>query len=248
MRHTPLKKSQVRFTEKCHKMAAREVYPILLNSPSRGIEINYDFGSADDLNMGIDVTIAARLVQNRLPLTFTIQERFRKYDKWKIDNYNDVTFTTWNNNSQTPSEWYKFKADFMVYGFANKDETSLLNWAVVCIPILQLRYMARQIIPTGQNTNDRDQDFIAFKNDDLYRLGCLVCYKNLRIKGKNASKFNSYPLAVDTLNLISSSLKEILNLGFAAHKNAPLRIDGAEAGIIINKIYDILYAIDNYRK
>jgi hypothetical protein len=238
---------QIDLSERCHYVARKEIYPILFNSPSQGLEFNYKFGDDDDRNKGIDATVTVRLVQDRLPLTFKFQERFRNYDKQKIDFFNDVTFTTWNKRSDLPSEWYKFEAHFMVYGFENKSKNGFFNWAVVSIPLLQLKYMARQIIPVKQKPNNRNQEFIGFRNEDLYRTGCLVSFKNLKIEQDNEVKITSYPLSVTTLQKISLQLHEILEMGFLAHAASLLGVDGPTAGNIINKIYDCLYIIDNYQ-
>lgn len=246
---TPIKPNQVKLSERCHYVARKEIYPMLFNSPSLGLEFDYKFGDEDDLNKGIDATVTARLVQDKLPITFTFQERFRNYDAQKIRSFNDVTFTTWNGNSDMPSEWYKFEAHFMVYGFENQKKTGLFNWAVVSIPLLQLKYIARQIIPAKKaKPNDRGQEFIAFKNEDLYRTDCMVCFKNLKVKN-NAPPMSSYPLSVSTLQEVGKQLREILEKGFSAHAASSLgRVDGPTAGYLINSIYDIFYIIDNCKK
>lgn len=249
MPRTPMIQKQIDLSERCHYMAREEIYPILFNSPSQGLEFDYKFGDDDDMNKGIDATVTARLVQDRLPLTFKFQERFRNYDIQKINFFNDVTFTTWNNMSGLPSEWYKFEADFMVYGFENRSKNGFFNWAVVSIPMLQLKYIARQIIPAKQTKrNNRNQDFIAFRNEDLYKTGCLACFENLKIEQGNRTEITSYPLAVDTLQKISHQLHEVLKMGFSAHSASALKIDGPTAEAIISKIYDILYIIDNCSK
>lgn len=185
MRRTPLKPKQAEFSKKCHYMAREEVYPILFSESSLILGYDYGFGSEMDRKEGIDVTIKVKMPEFREPLNIWVQERFRKYNKTYI-NKNDVTFTTWNKISNLPSEWYKFKAFFMVYGFAAPDENSLFNWSVVCIPVLQWHFANGLISSADKRGNDRDQNFITFRNDDMYRLGILTKHHNVDIGGKDA--------------------------------------------------------------
>jgi hypothetical protein len=183
MPKTPLKKDQVALTARGHSIARKTIYPEIFKTFGQNIlYIKNVAGSELDKNFGIDVLIYTQNVFDKMRLLHTIQERFRQYDKWAIENHKDITFTEWNHLSNEPSEWYKIQAKWMVYGFlnGNKDTSDdFVNWCIVSIPLLQLRYARREIVPSRDHFNDRDQSFLGFSYTDLFSQGCIFLSKGL---------------------------------------------------------------------
>ena len=249
MGYTPIKKKQVALSERGHFLACQEIYPLLFNTPREELDIAYLFGSKKDMDYGIDVEIKVKHPDDRAPLCYGFQERFRKYDKQAIEKFRDVTFTTWNRRSNTPGEWYKFRAVFMVYGFLNGDEntsTGFFNWGVVNIPALQLCYSQRIISPASNNVNDRNQDFVGFSYQDLYNAGCLTRFSNLGINPFDFPDLGSDKYDLSQLNDIIDILnKQVIQAAFdiqfeAARKGEGIGgLVGGRAGQIVQQSYDI---------
>jgi hypothetical protein len=55
----------------------------------------------------------------RAPLGFTIQERFRRP---RYAEFQDLTLTEWNGNSNLPSELYKIRAGMFLYGYYSEED------------------------------------------------------------------------------------------------------------------------------
>lgn len=148
-------KSDRSFTNYVHKnLAINQIY-----KPLKWNVKKVDFKNIERLDIvhGIDYIINDSNGQN-----INIQERFRDCF---YKNFNDVTLRYRRNKNPNPerikSEFFKIKADFLVYGITNgkkfEDQrhtlTSFNKWVIINIKFLKKMYLYNQleIIPAVDN-------------------------------------------------------------------------------------------------
>lgn len=178
------------FTNKVHnEIALDEIYEQL------GWEVDESIDPEDlndiDLNDGIDY-VMLDYRGNKI----NVQERFREY---QYHSYNDATLRYRRDHNrdvgQHKSEFYKIKADYLVYGIINASKRQLLNnekqgsfvkYAVIDLRVLFEKINEGLIIPdptiripvvrgnkmhAAVNENrDNSSNFIAFDIEGLDRL------------------------------------------------------------------------------
>lgn len=164
--NTPHNQDQHDFSSLAHEIAKRDLYPRLFGvSPDRIRYAVMDFSKGEwyrlcDGNLGIDVIVKVDYGL-KMPLRFSIQERFRSP---KFFDFDDITITSWNNLSDRPSELYKMVAQFFVYGVMDDavNPTRFLRAMAVNVPDLVMMRGGGLVKNNNGNRNDRGQDFEAY--------------------------------------------------------------------------------------
>jgi hypothetical protein len=162
------------------------LYPLIFDCPFENLEFKDTLLGTSERNnildgeMAIDRVIDVTVKSLKCPLTFTIQERFRrpKYYKWQ-----DVTITEWNNRSGLPSELYKITSGLFVYGYYDEIANKFLDAIVVPVPDLLLSIALEELNYT-KSTNKKEQDFICITFRDLESRGLISfrLYQNEQIQ------------------------------------------------------------------
>lgn len=176
MSKTDFSKENSSFSNNAHRAAQRIIYPSLFNvgmDRLHFIDTTIETGSKGDYldgTLGIDriVGVDANL---RMPLLFSIQERFRKS---KYDRYQSLTITEWNPESNTPSELYKIIAQYFVYGYYGSGKFS----SYIVADIAQLMrgiYTGELNYNRGSNPRSK-QPYIELSFSALRDYGCLIDY------------------------------------------------------------------------
>jgi hypothetical protein len=127
--------------------------------------------------LGIDRIVKVKGLPKflRQPITFTVQERFRRIEfaKWK-----DVTITEWNNVTNQPSELYKIIANIFLYGYYDPTTGAFLD-AIAFDPLAALRLLCADRIKFSTGVNPRSkQNFVAFTFINLQQAGCVIYWQN----------------------------------------------------------------------
>jgi hypothetical protein len=174
-----------RFSDRAHEAAKRLIYPDIFQCEPNDLKFESTLLNTSEKNrildgeMAVDRIVSVNVAQLRVPLSVTVQERFRRPNYGRI--YHDITITEWNNASNLPSELYKIKSGLFLYGYYN-DQTNTFSDAIAfSVFDLQLKLITREI-SYARNTNKKAQDFICIDFDELTRLG-LVRYR-MRRSGK----------------------------------------------------------------
>jgi len=177
-----------RFSDYCHDKARTQLYPLLFNCSSTELGfVNTQVsgggeGAIMDGQMGIDRIIKVtrsnptpvKMNRNPFPVSYPIQERFRRDFNQK---YQDITVTTWNNQSNTPSEFYKLSAGYFLYGYFSVERDEFVEAVLVSVPHLISLIDEGRIPHTPPKLHPdpkKNQDFICIKFNDLYRCGAIV--------------------------------------------------------------------------
>ncbi len=154
-----------KFTDLVHtEIALKEIYPQLgwQECPQSG-----ELRDTLDLHLGIDY-----IVRDQSGHQHTVQERFRDY---KYHNFTDFTLRYRRDSNPLPSrhesEFYKIKADFMVYGIINSSKCQVLEHApgisFLKYAIVNLRAFY-QYIADGQIILDPDLPRSRFIDGKFY--------------------------------------------------------------------------------
>jgi hypothetical protein len=168
--HTPHSKANQRFTDAAHECAKAVVYPDMFGVERHQIDYTPLDGDEErarllDTTVAVDRLFRVTVTHLRLPIPSTIQERFRRVEYAKFD---DITITEWNNNTNLPSELYKIRADWFVYGYFDQERRHFLRVVAVPMPNLK-RMLVRDELPHAKGQNPRTgQTFITIRMPDLY--------------------------------------------------------------------------------
>jgi hypothetical protein len=126
------------------------------------MDVDKTLALQQDLADGIDYT-----VKNMEGKTITVQERFRER---KYRHYSDATLRFRRDNHRDPahveSEFYKIKADYLVYGVTNgykldiASNTGFIKGVILDIHFLQEKFKSGSLLigPTGVVRCKRKQD------------------------------------------------------------------------------------------
>jgi len=184
MTRTEFNEQNKGFTESAHHAARQQFYPELFTTD---VDISYentDRGDNEihdilDQQLGIDLCLylSNDNVEQNIPLY--VQERFRRPE---YRQFQDLTITKFNNASGEVSEVSKMAAQLMVYGYYDSTLNQIQEAICVNVAVLARNILAGNL-STGQNQNDKKQDFITVSFDELERVGALVVKVN-RVKSK----------------------------------------------------------------
>lgn len=168
------------FSDRAHEAAKRLIYPQAFGSDAGDLSFeSHDVADGGvnrilDGTLGIDKTVSVRCPHLHQGIGFTTQERFRKPS---FAAYNDLTITEWNGTTNLPSELYKCKAQYFVYGYFS-EETGAFEDALVVEVARMLRGICTRELPFVQEINKKQQSFIAVKFEDLQAYGAVMYWQN----------------------------------------------------------------------
>ncbi len=151
------------FTERAHETARTELYPALFGTQQLSFESTLlatsDRNRILDGEMAVDRIVKVTVRDLHAPLSFTVQERFRKLSYAK---YKDLTITEFNHSSRLPSELYKMTCGLFLYGYFNEQQNSFAEAIAISVPDLLLK-VARGDIEFSAKRNPRsNQTFFCF--------------------------------------------------------------------------------------
>jgi hypothetical protein len=182
---TPYSDANGQFSNVAHLSAQTMLYPNIFGVNSDKLSfistLLGDGGMSDVLDgvFGVDriVKVQAAAAFIRQPLSFTVQERFRRQE---YARYKDITITEWNVRTNQPSELYKLMANIFLYGYYSTDGNSFID-AIAFDVQMALRLLVRGDIEVGHGSNPRSgQTFITITFDALYRAGCVIYWHSLK--------------------------------------------------------------------
>lgn len=150
------------FADKAHLQALSYVY-----RPFFGKGTVKRATDEQDMKHGIDYIICVFSPSLPVePITFTVQERFRR----KL--YGDITLSEYLENSGTPSEVYRCRADFYLYGGYDEGTGEITEAVLVWMQALRAG-IATGTVPYGRNVSPKqNKRFLTIsleilKNRDL---------------------------------------------------------------------------------
>lgn len=174
---TPFSAQQKAFSDKAHEAARMLLYPALFNVAPEQLhfeeqgDINDDPRyAALDGEMAIDRLVRVTLGTFRRPLTFTVQERFRKPEYAK---YRDLTVTEWNVWTNRESELYKLQAALFLYGYYDPFNNRFVEAICANVPSLMMAITTNSIRYSHETKKNGSQTFIGLKFDDMHRAGVM---------------------------------------------------------------------------
>lgn len=176
---TPIQPKNIKFSNDAHTAAQSQVYPILFNIQQ--CKLSFETVTIDndprhqilDGEMAVDRIIKVTVNKLQYPLSFTIQERFRRpeFKRWQ-----DITITEWNYNSNLPSELYKLSGGLFVYGYYNEQINIIEQF--VCFSSSQLLLsLARGNLEWTVRKNKKNQSFIGLTFELLRKKNLILFEK-----------------------------------------------------------------------
>lgn len=169
---TPYSHRNQDFSNKAHARAQLSVYPLLFKTHAECLTFEAlpeEQAMTLDGDMGTDRLVKVSVHGLMAPLTFLVQERFRRPENAQFD---DVTVTEWNHNSNLPSELYKIKAGLFLYGKYDEqfDRFTEATAFSVCPMLL---HIATGKLAFERRRNRKNQTFICIKRAALDNLGLI---------------------------------------------------------------------------
>lgn len=169
MTNTPYSHGEQEFSDKGHLLAQSTIYPALFDAAKEKLEFAVlpdDQARALDCEVSVDRTVRVSVNGLMAPLTFLVQERFRRP---QVAFSDDVTITEWNHNSNLPSELYKIKASLFLYGKYDERRNVFTDAIVFDVPATLL-HLAKGDLPFERRRNKKNQTFLCISVSHLERL------------------------------------------------------------------------------
>lgn len=178
---TNFSSSNAAFSDKAHIAAQTQIYPLVFNTTSENItyeSVTMSDSPEDnrkkilDGEMAVDRVLSVSAKSLPFPLSYTVQERFRRTNakKWQ-----DITITEFNTESGLPSELYKLSGGLFVYGYYNETEDNIEQFVVFSSSALLLCLASGDLKIDARGMNPRSkQTFITFKFDNLRKHGLIL--------------------------------------------------------------------------
>ena len=176
---TPYSKENQEFTNRAHDAAQRLLYPSLFGVEQDQLSFectSLGLGERQaflDGQMAIDRIVKVQVPGLGLPLSFTVQERFRKP---KYASFRDITITEWNLATDRPSELYKLNAGLFIYGYYDAIADRFIEAIAVDVPWLLIMFPLKLVDWSLQENPRTSQTFFCFKFDDLFTSGAVCGY------------------------------------------------------------------------
>jgi hypothetical protein len=173
---TPFSQKNFDFSYKAHLRAQTDIYPLLFKTDRQHLEFTAlpeDQARTLDGDMGTDRIVEVTVHNLRAPLTFLVQERFRRPNKY---GFPDITITEWNHNSDLPSELYKIKAGLFLYaGYIEQEDR--FTEAIVTSVCPMLVHLAQGNLDFTRHANSKNQTFMAIKVASLEKFNLIHLHK-----------------------------------------------------------------------
>lgn len=186
---TPYSIDNKAFSDKAHLAARQQVYPHIFKVGNGKIayeeqgDISTPRWGVLDGELGIDRLVKVTVGGLRMPLTFTVQERFRNTG---YKHKQDITVTEWNRTTNLPSELYKIAADLFLYGYFDANGNRFADAICINVPSLKQSIVNKLVHYSTEYNKRSNQDFLCFKFNDLHSAG-LVIYRHDSIVPANRS-------------------------------------------------------------
>ena len=174
---TPFSQENFDYSGKAHVRAQTDIYPLLFKTDREHLEFTAlpeDQARTLDGDMGIDRIVEVTVHGLRAPLTFLVQERFRRPNQYGLP---DITITEWNHNSDLPSELYKIKAGLFLYAGYMEQEDRFTEAIVVSVCPMLLHLAQGNLPFTRPPRNKKNQTFIAILVTSLKKLNLIHLHK-----------------------------------------------------------------------
>lgn len=149
------------FSRRAHEEAYKKVYPQFLPDDYVLVDL---YNTERDLAHDEDYEIIAYHGDLDKPLKFGIQERFRRA---KFSGYREVTIKDRDLLRGENKQVYNTHADFIVFGYFDDENSTLLETVVVDQGLLRWLIMQEAIDFTRHKHGDKEMTFIALSFDDL---------------------------------------------------------------------------------
>lgn len=183
---TPYSEENAEFSAKAHKRAVNEFYPkvfgkdakITIYSPD---EFNTPEDKVLDGLLGIDKRLKIESAGNgSRSFSYTIQERWRRlgnfFNPYKYIDYQDITITEWNHETDLPSELHKIVANLFVYGYYEEKLDKIVQGTVSYVTPLLMKIQLDSIsFVSGRNFRS-NQSFRGYPFSVLEKEG-IMFYK-----------------------------------------------------------------------
>lgn len=163
--YTPYSQDLQAFSNKGHLCAQKTIYPLIFpHSILEFIPLPQEQAMTLDADMGTDRHVLVKVHGLKSSYPVLVQERFRRL---RYADFQDITITEWNHNSNQPGELYKIKAEMFLYGYYDEAKDRFLE--AIAFSVLNLKVkIAQGVIDHTPGTNPRsNQTFLGFKFDDL---------------------------------------------------------------------------------
>lgn len=165
------------FSDAAHEAAKEIIYPYWFEHQGVSFErTKVEHGGMHrvfDGEMAIDVIVRMNIPGFNYPFEYTVQERFRRMPYAK---YEDVTITEWNSASNMPSELYKIKANYILYGYFDDSCGLFHSWYLITTTSL-LDDVRRGKVRVRREINKKGQHFIAIPIEDLMKTTAVNIYQ-----------------------------------------------------------------------
>jgi hypothetical protein len=175
------------FTEYCHLIAQKQIYPKLLKAPPSRLQFEStlvdnatdkyttDRNSILDGDLGIDRIVKVNKASLHKPLMLTVQERFRRA-KWYSEKAPDVCMTKANPSGE-PGELFKNCSQVFIYGWYSEEagafiDALALDVARVSLALIQGTLRYREI------PNSKGQIMAVFDVGELEQIGAILWRQN----------------------------------------------------------------------
>lgn len=171
--YTPYNRDRQEFSDKGHLKAQSVIYPKLFNTTQDKLEfaiLDEEKAKMLDCEEATDRRVRATVTGLKGPLSFDFQERFRKP---KYMDYQDITMTEWNYNSDLPSELYKIRAHLFLYGYYDPFSDRILEAIVFHVSPILLQ-IAQGKLAYRRKTNEKNQSFLTITFEELKRSGAVA--------------------------------------------------------------------------
>lgn len=168
---TPFDKHNYDFSDKCHEVAVKVLYPKLATAFGQTSEsLSFaDRGQLkEDFNQGID-----RVMEFDTGASMSIQERFRRPS---YAHYREVTATDANHATGRAGDFHKLTADLYAYGYINEDGTGFVEAVIVDVPTLKECYRSGLIAPGRNYYWRKKQTILSFPFEKLLEHNAVVLH------------------------------------------------------------------------
>lgn len=163
--YTPYSQANRAFSDKGHLCAQAAIYPLIFpNSSLQFVPLPEEQVRTLDADMGTDRHVLVKVHSLREAFSVLVQERFRRA---RFADFQDVTITEWNHNSNLPAELYKIKAEMFLYAYYDEMSDSFLEAIALSMLALKVKIAQGSIAHDPELNTRSNQTFLGFKFDEL---------------------------------------------------------------------------------
>lgn len=205
------------FSNKAHMAARTKIYPSFFGVKGENISFfdtllldkkSKDLQGLLDGSLAIDRIIKIKTKNLNYPVEFTFQERFREP---QYSFYQDITITEFNGASGMPSELYKIKANYFLYGYFDNDRDDFDEAIIINVPNL-LKAITGEQIYYSFSRNSKEQTFLTVPFKELFKGRDIIKFHYVSGKYTIYGEAKSPSLHYQTNSLIESLIKKVEGL------------------------------------